>query len=318
MSKKSKKKRVVHAGADARRASPQAHAGRLKRVIAAAALAVCALLAGSYAATRLDPVRRAVGLRPLVTAPAQTPTPLPLSKEYVYAGGRLVATEEPTPAATPTPTPAGPPPTALTATGYFPTQTTVAVKLVWAAPAGATPTSYVVERASGRGANGLAYAAVGGPVTTLPTQANPYVDSGASPNTTYVYHVRAVYAGGYSDYSNQDVATTVRYSGDDPLIGANDPQQRPASKVRAADLTELRGVVEAVRALAGVGAGTWKSDPAPLFRGSILRDHFYELRSNLNPALTALGVTTLPADTTLDVGRPVKKEHVQDVREKVR
>lgn len=34
-----------------------------------------------------------------------TPTPLTPAKEYVYAGGRLVATEEPTPTSTPVPTP---------------------------------------------------------------------------------------------------------------------------------------------------------------------------------------------------------------------
>jgi hypothetical protein len=53
--------------------------------------------------------------------PRRPPTPLPLenvppespSKEYVYAGGRLVATEEPTPAPTPTPLPACTPPAGL-------------------------------------------------------------------------------------------------------------------------------------------------------------------------------------------------------------
>ena len=185
------------------------------------------------------------------------------------------------------------------------------MKLVWSAPSGATPTGYVVERASSRGTSGLLYSPVGSPVTTLPTQASPYIDQTAAEGTVYVYRVRAAYTGGYSDYNNQDVAHTVRYAGDDPLIAG-------ASIVRTANLTELRSVVESVRTLAGVGAGTWKGDPAPAYGGSILKDHFYELRSNLNPALTALGMTALQDDATLAVGSPVKAAHIQDVRDKVR
>lgn len=259
---------------------------------------------------RYEPVRRAVGMRPLSVEPAQSQG-LPLSKEYVYAGGRLVATEEPTPATTPTPTPGGPPPTALTATGFFPSANSSGVKLVWAAPSSGSPTSYVVERASSRNQGGLLYGPVGSPVTTLPTQANPYIDPSPAVGTVYVYRVKAMYAGGPSDYSNQDLATTVRYSGDDPLVGG-------ASVIRAADLSELRAVVEAVRSLAGVGAGAWKSNPAPAFGGSILKEHYAELRTNLDPALDELGIGRVPVDASIALTLPVKAVHIQDVRDKVR
>lgn len=53
-----------------------------------AALSGLVLLAVSAAATRLEPVRRAVGLQPLTVTPAQNQN-LSLSKEYVYAGGGL-------------------------------------------------------------------------------------------------------------------------------------------------------------------------------------------------------------------------------------
>ena len=88
--------------------------------------------------------------------------------------------------------------------------------------------------------------------------------------------------------------------------------------MRAADLTELRPVIEAVRALAGVGAGVWKENPAPLYRGTILAAHFAELRTNLNPALAALGVAVLADDDTLGERKAVRAVHVQDVRDKVR
>jgi hypothetical protein len=112
MSKKFKRK----SGAGAARASAprEAEAPRARRVrFYAAALSALALLTAGYAATRYEPVRLAVRMRPLTAPVVPQQTPLPLAKEYVYAGGRLVATEEPTPVPTPTPTPACTPPTTL-------------------------------------------------------------------------------------------------------------------------------------------------------------------------------------------------------------
>jgi hypothetical protein len=147
MSKNSKKRRNRAAVPTA---LPESARCLSRRRYVTAALIACAVLAGSFAATRYEPVRRAVGMRPLVVTSAQGGTQLPLSKEYVYAGGRLVATEDPPPASTPTPTQGGPSPTALVATGYFPSANSASVKLVWAAPSSGSPTSYVVERASSR------------------------------------------------------------------------------------------------------------------------------------------------------------------------
>jgi hypothetical protein len=114
------------------------------------------------------------------------------------------------------------------------------------------------------------------------------------------------------------VATTVRYSGDDPLVPVGDPQGRTASAVRAANLTELRGVVEDVRALAGVGGATWESSPAPQQLGLIRAAHFREVRDNLNPALVALGIGPMPDDSAIAANQLVRAAHIQDVREKVR
>jgi hypothetical protein len=304
--KKSRKVRAVE--------PPAARKRRPRLTKATAAVLAACVVAALATATRFEPLRRAAGLAPASAPP--TPTPqgdLALSKEYIYAGGRLVATEEPTP--TPTPTPSGPPPADLLATASFPTPTTTVVNLTWSAPAG-TVASYVVER--GLHKDGP-YEPAGPPATTLPTAANPYVDHGAAPATVYVYRVKALFTnGGSSGYSNLDLATTVRYSGDDPLVPAGDPQGRPASAVRAANLTELRGVVEDVRTLAGVGDATWESNPAPQWRGLIRAAHFKELRDNLNPALAALGMGQLPDESSITAGQPIRADHIQHVREKVR
>jgi hypothetical protein len=260
-------------------------------------------------------VRRAVGLAPLAEPllAQATPTPLSLSKEYVYAGGRLVATEEPTPL------PSGPPPTNLVATSSIPSTGTLVVRLTWSAPAGATPTGYVVERAQTRDSTGLQFAPLSPTVTSPPTPGSPYLDQSPPSGTVCIYRVRATFGGGLSDaYSNMDVATTVGYTGDDPLIGANHQPGQHASVVSALNLTELQGVVDKVRALAGMSPAAWKNNPAPASGGQILADHFIELRTNLNPALSALGIAPMPDDATLGQNKPVMAAHIQDVREKVR
>lgn len=311
MPKKSKKRSVRQ------EAPPRTR--RLK--LPAALLCCCVLLAAGYASTRYEPVRRAVGMQPLLLPAAQQGGQggLPLAKEYIYAGGRLVATEEP--GAAPTPTPVGHPPTNLIATASFPANATTEVRLTWAEPSGGAPLSYVVERASVRVSDGVqtAYATLGQPLTTLPTPAAPYLDPSAEQGMVYAYRVSALYGGGQSGYSNQDVATTFRYTGDDPLVGAGDPL-RPASVVRATDLTELRGVVAAVRKLAGSGAASWNENPAPQSGGQILAAHFAELRAQLNPALEALGIEKLPEPEPAGIAatQPVRAVHIQHVREKVR
>lgn len=69
------------------------------------------LIGGTFAQWRTGPgLHTALLTTATMTALATTsPTPLVLAKEYVYAGGRLLATEEPTPTPSPTPPPCTPP-----------------------------------------------------------------------------------------------------------------------------------------------------------------------------------------------------------------
>ena len=255
-----------------------------------AALVVCLIAAGT-AATRWAPVRRIIGLAPAPAAPQQSN--LALSKEYIYAGGRLVATEEPAP------TPAGSPPTNLLATSTSATT----VRLMWAAPAGQV-TKYKVERRQGGDFVEIAEVA-GNPPAVV------FDDTGRSPATAYLYQVRAVFSGGgLSTYSNRDLATTVIFE-DDPLVAQVTP-------VRFRHVEQLRTAVDAVRATAGQSEANWSSALPAQQYGPIHAEHIRKLRENLDPALSALGLPEVGTDATLAAGQPVKAAHIQNVREKVK
>ena len=291
MSKKTK-------GAGRRRRESLPRVGRLK--LAAAALSLCAVAAG-LAATRYDTVRRAVGLQPLIVNPAQGQGSLPLSKEYVYAGGRLVATEEPTPAATPTPTPAGPAPTNLVATAT----SASSVSLTWVAPAG-NVIGYVVERRADPVS----------PPLEMPTgsTSTSFNDSTPTGDRAYLYRVKAAFAGGgFSDYGNADLATTIVFT-DAQLQGVT---------IKAVHLTELRRAVNAVRALApGLAAASWTyPDPVstPGQRRAVYVEDVTDLRAGLDEALTRLGLTTgYPAEPPLRSGATVSADHFEQIRARVR
>lgn len=310
MSKKSRNRNVKAAAAKAAR--PVSAWRSRSPKYAAAALAACALIAASFAATHFEPVRRAVGMQPLTAAPVQQPSPLPLSKEYIYAGGRLVATEEPT--ATPTPAPAGPLPTNFEAKFVTAAQGGPGVKLTWSSPSPAV-TGYKVERRHGLGSADFIVIPVSGNVET-------FTDPTGENDTSYLYRVSAVYAGGTSDYSGYDVATAVAFS-DEPL-------QPQVTVIKAAHLTELRRAVSAVRTLAGKGAPAWTypdpvSAPASARRAIYLAD-VTELRSQLDEALArldeALGVQVFlkpyPANPALAQYGQVYADHFAQIRSRVR
>jgi hypothetical protein len=283
---------------------------RLRRAAVLAPLVLCVIAAGATA-LRWEPLRHAVGLAPVTEPAAQaSPTPLQLSKEYIYAGGRLAATEEPTPL------PSGPPPTNLAAAATTINAPSATVHVTWSAPSSGTPSSYVVERASLAGQ----FQQVGQPVAAPATRLD---DSSAAEGAAYLYRVKAVYAGGgTSDYSNTDLATAVAFS-DDPLIGANDPQHQPPTVIKAAHLTELRRAVSAVHALAGLGAVTSWTYPNPVStplsqRRPIYLEDVKDLRDRLSEALPALGITPPTyADLTRYITK-VQKEHFQQLRDAVK
>jgi hypothetical protein len=254
--------------------------------VIAVVLLLCLSIAGVILA-QWRTIRTASYLSPV---PQATPTPQ-LSKEYIYAGGKLVAIEEPTTSAG-----SGPAPTNLLATATSGTS----VSLTWTAPTGSI-TSYQVERSQ----------SINGPYTALtpdPTTTS-FTDSTASAGVAYLYRVRAAYAGGgYSNYSDKDLATTIVFT-DDPLTVNVTP-------IKATHLTELRQAVNAVRSAGALSASTWTD--ASLTGMTIKGLYVQELRTSLDQALTALGMST-PAytDTSLP-GVSIKKVHVEELRSRVK
>lgn len=306
MSRKTKKKRESGA--------PPVPPRRPRMSKGVAVLTACLLLLGAaFAGTRFAPVRRAVGLAPLPDPVAQGPDGLPLAKEYIYAGGKLVATEEPGTQPTPTPTPTGSAPSNLVALLASVSGATASVSVSWSPPSsGGQVASYIVERKAAGGA----FEPIGQPVLAPDTVLN---DAGASEGAAYLYRVKAIFAaGGNSDYSNTDLATAVAFT-DDPLVGARDAGGGPATTIYARHLTELRRAVSAVHLLAGQGAVTSWTYPDPSGRLIRLED-VTDLRAKIDEALPALGMTPPTyVDTALTrYETKVKKEHFQQLRNAVK
>ncbi|HLG17299.1 MAG TPA: fibronectin type III domain-containing protein [Blastocatellia bacterium] len=221
---------------------------------------------------------------------------LVLAKEYIYAGGRLIATEEPA-SSSGCGTPPSSPGNTLVATAL----TATSVRLDWAASPGAD--HYEVQRRASINSPWV-------PLSPNPTS-NTFTDNGAIAGTAYLYQVRAADAAGAcpSAFSNVDLATTIMFL-DDPLA--------PGVTIKAQHLTDLRTAVNAVRATANLAPSSW-TDPAPL-GVTVKAAHINELRSNLDAALTALGFSTSGySDPTLIPGSTiVKAVHVNDLRQRVK
>lgn len=266
----------------------------------AVVIGILCAAAATAAAYKWEPLRRAVGLPPAAGPVArQTAGSLPLAKEYIYAGGKLIATDEPATAPTPTPTPPGSAPTdfkALATSGG-------SVLLTWAAPAAGTVSHYSVERRQRSGVTEL----------TVNQTSPSFTDTTAQADMVYRYRVRAVFSGGvFSDYSNGDLATT--FMQNEPIVAGQ-------SLIRAKHLNDLQRAVNDVRVFAGLGEFAWSLTPPAagvLIRGAYVE----ELRANLDPALAALGlpVTAYATDPTPPslAGKGVKAAHLNELLERIR
>jgi hypothetical protein len=187
-------------------------------------------------------------------------------------------------------------PTGVVATATGTTQVTI----TWNAAIGAA--SYRVYRR----APGGSFTLVGSPATTN------YVDNTAVANTAYLYKVRS-FSGVESTDSNIDLATTVIFT--DPTLTAG------TTSVKAVHFTELRTAVDAVRTLAGLGAGSY-TDAVLNSSVTVKRLHVIDLRTAIDAARADGDVAQsamVYTDPTITAGSTtVKKAHIDDLRNAVK
>jgi hypothetical protein len=277
----SKKKRSAPA-----RAGRRFGGQKNRRYVLVGSMSLIAILALASVAGPWRPLSRTRVGSLFFSPPPPVPPPNSPSKEYIYAGGRLVATEEPNPMAAPT---------NLIADTFSATQ----IDLTWTAAPNAH--HYQVERASNLGGT---FTVLNSNVTTT-----SFTDTTVTSINAYLYRVRSADAGGnLSAPGSIDVATAITFT-DDPLsIGV--------TPIKAQHVTELRQAVNAIRATANLSAATW-TDTMLNSSVSVKAVHITELRTNLDQALTALG---LPVSGYTDAslsGVLIKKVHLDELRQRV-
>ena len=254
---------------------------------------VCAILLLAFG-TLAGPWSPLPGSR-LRTAFLSPPPPLPSpdkpSKEYVYAGGRLLATEEPNPLMAPTSV------VAITVSS-------AQINLSRTAPATA-PHHYVVERATQLGN-----------FTTLNSNVTgtTFIDNTVTNLTAYLYRIRSADAGGnVSSVSNIDLATAITFE-DDPF-----PAPPTQTLVRGQHIIQLRQAVNAVRHLTpNLQDYGWTQNPLTVNQTLIKAIDVEELRTALDEALPILGLTPGGyTDATL-TGKPFQKQYITELRDRVK
>lgn len=193
------------------------------------------------------------------------------------------------------------PPTNVVATAT----TSTSVSITWTAPVGGTtPVRYNVYRSS----NGSTYSLVNFVAHPLTV----YADATAAANTAYLYKVRTADGTGATEStdSNRDLATTVIFT-DDPLV-VN------ATSVKATHITQLRTAVNAVRALASFGAGSYTDPTITAGTTTIKVAHVTDLRTALDQARAALTLPTISYGESINTSTTVKAVHVTELRNGVK
>ncbi len=151
-----------------------------------------------------------------------------------------------------------------------------------------------------RSANGNGFAPMGTSAVTS------FIDMSVAANTSYLYRVLAVDAGGgVSPLSNRDVATTIVFT-DDPVVA-------DVTKVKLVHLTQLRTGVGAMRALANLPP---LAADATIGAGQPVRaSHVNALRTGLSQARAALALPAITFTDTLTADvTPIKAVHVNELR----
>lgn len=180
-----------------------------------------------------------------------------------------------------------------------PSPSSTAINLSWTAPTG-TVAYYRVERSQ----------SPQGPFTVI---ANPvstsHPDNTVSSGAAYLYRVRAVDSfGAQSSPSTMVLGTAITFA--DATLYAG------TTEIRKQHIYDLRQSVNAVRAIAGLGAFAWTNSDLTGLEVQAL--HVQQLRDKLDEALAALSVpVTSYNDSSLATGAngtEIKKIHIEQLR----
>jgi len=222
--------------------------------------------------------------------PPPLPSPGNPSKEYIYAGGKLIATEEPNLLVAPS---------SLIATTFSSAQ----VNISWTAAPNAH--HYVIERAS-----------QAGNFTTLNSNVvgTTYTDTTVANLTAYLYRVRSADAvGNVSNGSNIDLATAITFA-DDPF-----PSPPVFTEVRAQHIVQLRQAVNAARHLSPVlNDFPWTQSSQTLVGAQIKAQDVEELRTALDEAYLALGLSLNGYTDPQLAGHFIQKIYITELRDRVK
>ncbi|MEA2165773.1 MAG: hypothetical protein QOK37_3900 [Thermoanaerobaculia bacterium] len=142
-----------------------------------------------------------------------------------------------------------------------------------------------------------------------------YTDTSPASGTAYLYSVSAEQNGVTSDYSGPDLATTISFT----------PVQY-LGVVNRAHINELLTALNYVEIVAGRTQVTWSGIlpggvPAPPANGQatvgIYTAHITSLRTQMNAALSALGIPTPPYTDSLATQTPIKAIHFTELQSRV-
>lgn len=184
------------------------------------------------------------------------------------------------------------PPTGLVATQTSETVITV----TWTAPTGGAD-YYEVSRTETYGGS---YSVISS--NWVPTS---FSDSTGTQGHTYIYRARANRGGIWSGYSNIDPAS--RFT--DFLI------TQYSTTAKAAHVTELRTAIDVRRAIALLGSANWTPTISPGV--TIQRGDIQQLRDRLDDAMGAGSYTDQPLTSYQPGAILIKKEHIQQLRNRV-
>jgi hypothetical protein len=206
------------------------------------------------------------------------------SKEYIYAGGKLVATEAPVALAAP----------ANMSATTLSDPPSPQVSISWTATDGAD--HYQVERTPNIGTS---YSAINSNVV-----GTTFTDTTVTSVNAYLYRVRAVDAvGNVSPYSNIDLATAISFT-DNAL-------QAGVTTIKAAHVTELREAINAARVAVGLSPFSWAET---INSGVLIKaSHIQEMRTKLDDARNVIPLSAC-SYTDASAGVLIQKAHVEELR----